>query len=244
MCVKNHRFCGVALSLCAAGAGCDLVSNDLTKVTVQLPVETYMVDTMDHQNLRLPQMIPTATCMTDSTCCPAGCQGDGYTFSCGSGATCQATIVPTLVERIDLSTNPDLTRAKSFSQVTLKSVSYGVCANTLTVAMPQVAIWIAPETVTRPDPSLGAKKLGVVPAIPAQTDVTCPPDLMHIDPSKLAKVTLDAAAVQTFASLIGTAKTAFNVIVVATLVQRAGDPVPTGSATMLVTGSVSAALSF
>jgi hypothetical protein len=244
MCVKNHSFCGVALSLLAAATGCDLVSSDLTKITVPLPIETYMVDTMDHQNLRLPQMIPTAACMADATCCPTGCQGDGYTLACGSSRACQATITPTLVERVDLSTNPDLTRAKSFSQVTLKSVSYGVCANTLTVAMPQVALWIAPETVTRPDPSLGAMKLGVVPAIPAQTDVTCPPDLMHIDPTKLAKVMLDPAAVQTFASLIGTSKTAFNVIVVATLVQRAGDPVPTGSATMLVTGSLSAALSF
>src|SRR5262249_22290077 len=111
--------------LVAGAMGCNLVSSDLTRVTIQLPIETYMIDTTDHNTVALPQMVPAAQCTGDPACCPSGCQQNGYVLGC-SGGRCQATITATLVARVDLSSDTQLTRAKSVTDMQLKSIEYAI----------------------------------------------------------------------------------------------------------------------
>src|SRR5690242_19967746 len=113
-------------------AGCNLVSTDLTRVTVQLPIETYMVDTNDHSKVKFPPSIAAVACASDANCCPSGCAGDGYTLAC-SGDTCEATVVATLVAPVDLGADPQVARARSAADVTLRDIEYALCDNTLTV---------------------------------------------------------------------------------------------------------------
>jgi hypothetical protein len=236
------RFRTSSLLLVFALASCNLVNSDLTKVDVQLPVETYMVDTADPRNVHLPGSVPTVACSGDAACCPGSCQGDGFTLSCGAGS-CQATVVAQLVAPVDLSTDPNVAKAKSLADVTLLSIEYGVCNNSLSVPTPQIEIWLAPETVTRADPTMGAKKLGTIPMVPAKTSVGCPPDPMHPDPTKFAKVMLEPDAQATFTSFAKDFKTKFNAIAVASFVVHAGEAQPTGSLTVLLSGVAQASLS-
>jgi hypothetical protein len=223
-------------------AGCNLVSTDLTRVTVQLPIETYMVDTNDHSKVKLPPGVPAVACTSDANCCPSGCAGDGYTLACG-GQTCQATVVATLVAPVDLSADPQVAQARSAADVSLRDIEYAVCDNTLTVAIPQIELWLAPTAVTRPDPSMGAKKLGTVPMVPAMQSVACPADRQNPDPKQFAKVALEPNAAATFASFAGDLKMRFNALAVCTLLVTAGDPTPTGAVTVLLSGTADAHLS-
>ncbi|HJZ86275.1 MAG TPA: hypothetical protein VKN99_13940 [Polyangia bacterium] len=209
---------------------------------MQLPVETYMVDTMDATNVHLPPAVPTVQCGGNAQCCPTSCQGTGWTLACNAG-TCEATVIAVLVAKVDLSTDPTLARAKSVSDVTLKSIEYAICNNTLNVPVPQIEIWLAPETVTKPDPAMGAKKIGTVPMVAPMQNLNCPADLTHPDPSKFAKVMLEPDAARTFLTFTQNVKTKFNAIAVGTLVERGGAPVPTGSMTVLLSGTADVSLS-
>jgi hypothetical protein len=223
------------LALSALLWSCNLVNSDLTKTQIQLPIQMYQVDTADHNNVKLPPSIPTVQCSSDAACCPTGCQGDGFTLGC-SGTSCQATVSVTLVSTVDLSTDPSLTKAMSFADVTLKNIEYGVCMNTLTVAVPQIDLWLAPQAVTKPDPAMGATKIGTIPMVSAMTNVSCPPDPMHIDPATLAKVTLTPEAQAAFKTLFKNPQSKFNAIAVGTFVVKAGDPTPMGAMTVYVSG--------
>jgi hypothetical protein len=223
------------LVLAALVASCNLVNSDLTKTQIQLPVQMYQVDTTDHNNVKLPPMIPSVQCSSDANCCPTGCQGDGYTLGC-MASTCEATVTVTLVSTVDLSTDPNLTKAMSFADVTLKSIEYGVCMNTLSVAVPQIDLWLAPQAVTKPDPTMGAKKIGTIPMVPAMTNVSCPPQGQAVDPTKLAQVQLTSDASATFKSFAKSPQTKFNAIAVGTFLVKAGDPTPMGAMTVYVSG--------
>jgi hypothetical protein len=225
----------LASALCAA-ASCNLVNSDLTKTQIQLPVQMYQVDTSDHENVRLPASIPTVPCSSNDVCCPGGCQGDGYTLACGPAGTCQATITAVLVSSVDLSTNPSLAKAMSLADVTLKSIQYGVCMNTLSVSIPSIELWLAPAAVTKPDATMGAVKIGTIPMVAPGTDPGCPPDTANIDTTKLALVQLEPTAQQTFKTFASNPKQKFNAIAVGTFVERAGDPTPTGALTVYVSG--------
>jgi len=226
------------LPLAAFLAGCNLVNGDLTKTQIQLPVQMYQVDTTDHNNVKLPPMIPAVPCASNGAICCGGqsCQGDGYTLSCGTSGNCQATVVATLVSSVDLSTDPSLAKAMSLADVTLKSIQYGVCDNTLTVDVPLIEIWLAPAAVTKPDPNMGAKKIGTIPVVARMTNPGCPPDRMHIDPAKLALVQLEPDAQATFKSFAQNFKQKFNAIAVSTFIVKANDPTPTGAMTVYVSG--------
>ena len=225
------------LLLAACLAACNLVNSDLTKTQIQLPVQMYQVDTTDHNNVKLPPSIPAVQCSSNDLCCGGqSCQGDGYTLACGSGGTCQATVVATLVSSVDLSTDPNLAKAMSLADVTLKSIQYGVCDNTLTVDVPQIELWLAPAAVTKPDTTMGAKKIGTIPMVARMTNPGCPPNRMQVDPSKLAAVQLEPDAQATFKSFAQNFKQKFNAIAVGTFIVKAGDPSPTGAMTVYVSG--------
>src|SRR5690349_17479205 len=105
---------GRTAALLLLWVGCNLISSDLTKVTVQLPIETYTVDTSDNTNVKLPEMLPDLRCHSNTECCPFGCSFDGYTIACadvGGTASCQATAKVSLVTKIDLSADPNLAKA-------------------------------------------------------------------------------------------------------------------------------------
>ena len=223
------------LALAALLASCNLVNSDLTKTQIQLPVQMYQVDTTDHNNVKLPPSVPSVPCSSDATCCPTGCQQDGYTLGC-MAQTCEATVSVTLVSTVDLSTDPSLAKAMNFADVTLHSIEYGVCMNTLTVAVPQIDLWLAPQAVTKPDPTMGAVKIGTIPMVPAMTNVSCPPQGQAVDPTKLAQVQLTSNASATFKSFAKSPQTKFNAIAVGTFLVKAGDPTPMGAMTVYVSG--------
>jgi hypothetical protein len=202
-----------------------------------------MVDTRDQTNLHLPAAVPDVVCQRDAQCCLPSCQGDGYTLSCGDNSTCQAQITVTLVQKVDLSGDPNLARAKTVADLTLRSLEYAVCNNSLTVAIPQIEIWLAPEAVTKADQSAGAEKLATIPMIAAMQNVACPPDPEHPDPRSFAKVVLEPNAPTIFATFAHDLSKPFNAIATGVLIERGHDPVPQGSVAVLLTGVADASLS-
>ena len=215
--------------------GCGLISTDITKVTFDLPTETYTFDTAQWN---IPPALdglefPSIACTTDNDCCnnplasAAGLSCTTTPLSCMSGS-CAASLPESQSTMINLSTDvmPSLSSYTSLVSISISSIKYTVTSNTLNVAVPPLSIYLAPNGVTSPT-GAGAQLFGTVPAIPAGTT-----------PSGNVQLVSNAASIfQTFTAHLSTP---FEIITAATVVIGAGTPVPTGAITINVTGALSA----
>jgi hypothetical protein len=219
-----------ALSL----AGCGLISTDITRLTFDLPTETYTFDTAQW---KIPPALdglnfPSIACTTDNDCCnnplasAAGLDCTMTPLSCMSGS-CGASLPESQATMINLSMQvPSLSSYTSLVSISISSIKYAVRSNTLNVAVPPLSIYLAPNTVTDPTDSR-AVLFGTVPAIPAGS---MPSGNVNLEPNA-------ASTFQTFTSDL---TTPFEIITAATVVIGAGTPVPTGAITIAVTGAISA----
>ena len=219
-----------ALSL----AGCGLISTDITRLTFDLPTETYTFDTAQW---KIPPALdglnfPSIACGSDSDCCTlgsaAGLDCTMTTLACMSGS-CAAELPESQATMIDLSQVPSLSSYTSLVSISISSIKYAVRNNTLNVAVPPLSIYLAPNTVTDPTDSR-AVLFGTVPSIPAGG---MPSGNVNLEPNA-------AATFQSFTSGANNLKTPFEIITAATVVIGAGTPVPTGAITIAVTGAISA----
>ncbi len=215
--------------------GCGLISTDITKVTFDLPTETYTFDTAQWN---IPPALdglafPTIACTTDDDCCnnplasAAGLDCTMTKLACTSGS-CAASLPESQATMINLSTDvmPSLSSYTSLVSISISSIKYTVRSNTLNVAVPPLSIYLAPNGVTDPTDSR-AQLFGTVPTIPAGST-----------PNGNVQLVSNAAAVfQMFTSNLATP---FEIITAATVVIGAGTPVPTGAITIAVTGALSA----
>jgi len=214
--------------------GCGLISTDITRLTFDLPTETYTFDTSMWGNLP-PGQVPAVPCTADGDCCTAGgLVGISCTttpLACNAG-TCEARIPESVSSNINLVMQvPALSSfpGHALSSVTISSITYSVSNNTLNDDLPALTLYLAPNGVTDPnDP--GALKFGTTSPVPAGTDPTN------------QKVTLVSNAAQVLSMFTSNISTPFNIIAATTVVIAAGTNVPKGAITLAVTGTISAQL--
>jgi hypothetical protein len=213
--------------------GCGLISTDITKVTFDLPTETYTFDTAQWN---IPPALdgavfPSVPCPSGADCCALGTAvGLSCTttpLSCMSGS-CGATLPESQATMINLSTDvmPSLSSYTSLVSISISSIKYTVRSNTLNVDVPPLSIYLAPNGVTDPTDSR-AQLFGTVPTIPAGSTPT-------------GNVQLVSNAASVFQMFTSNLSTPFEIITAATVVIGAGTPVPTGAITIAVTGAISA----
>jgi hypothetical protein len=214
--------------------GCGLISSDISKLTFDLPTETYTFDTAQWSNL--PQgTIPAVPCPTID-CCTAGAAAgiDCSTtmLTCNASGVCEADVPESAASSVNLAMQvPALTTfaGHALSNITISSISYAVSNNSLNIDLPPLTIYLAPDGVTDPhDPR--ALEFGTIPAIPHT-----PPDN---DPSGMVMLVPNASAV--FAKFTGNISTPFTIIAAGTVAIPGGSPAPSGAITLSVTGVVSA----
>jgi hypothetical protein len=223
-----------ALFLAVGLIGCSL---DITRVTFDLPNETYNFDTSMWGNLppaAAGAMFPSIPCTDDTQCCTlaaaANLSCSMTPMTCPSG-TCQAQIPESTYQPVNLAMQVGQLATfpgHSLLNVSIGSITYQVSNNTLNVDLPPILIYLAPDGVTDPnDPQ--ASLFGTVPAIAAGTN-----------PSGSVTKTANADAV--FEMYTKNVSTTFNIIAGATVVIAAGTPVPNGHITVTVGGTVTAKL--
>ena len=213
--------------------GCGLISTDITRLTFDLPTETYTFDTAQWN---IPPALqgaafPSIPCTTDNDCCTlgsaAGLDCTMPMLSCMS-TFCAASLPESQATTIDLSTDvkPSLSQYTSLVSISISRITYTVRSNSLNIDIPPLSIYLAPQGVTAPtDPR--AQLFGTVPMIAAKSM-----------PTGNVQLVSNAAAV--FQTFTGNLATPFEIITAATVVIGAGTPVPTGAITIDVTGALSA----
>jgi hypothetical protein len=232
--MKPHSLKATMSAIAALGlVGCGLISSDITKITFDLPTETYTFDTAQWN---IPPALrgmsfPSIACASTNDCCTlgtvAGLDCATTTLTCQSGS-CAAELPESQATSINLSTQvmPSLSSYTSLVSISISRITYTVRSNTLNVDVPPLSIYLAPDGVTDPTDSR-AKLFGTVPSIAAGTT-----------PTGNVQLTSDAASV--FQMFTGNLATPFEIITAATVVIGAGTPVPSGAITIDVTGAISA----
>jgi hypothetical protein len=230
----------VASLLLVGALGCGLISSDITKVTFDLPPKTYSFDSaqaglptaatpvvhcgspdniatmtvMDCCNPPAP--LPKPNCVTNPVVCEAG--------------VCTLEQPVTVSQTMNLKAEVGVLQSvnsQSLVDISLQSLHY-VAANTLTIDVPPIDLYLAPGTVTDwKDPA--AMKFGSVPA------------LAHGMPAD-GDVILDDGSDALFAKYGHDFGTPFNFIAKTTISVPSGAAPPQGAITITVTGKVSAKL--
>jgi hypothetical protein len=214
--------------------GCSLA---ITRVTFDLPKQTYSFDTSKWGNLppaAAGVTFPTIPCTSDAECCALGAAAsldcNTTPLMCPAGS-CEADIPESLSSSINLAQSvPQLATfpGHSLLKVSIASISYQVADNTLNVDLPPILVYLAPDGVTDiSDPSV--MLFGTVPSIPAGTD---PAGTVQKSPNA-------DAVLQMYTKNVSTP---FNVIAATTVVTAGGTPVPNGHITVTIGGAVSAQL--
>jgi hypothetical protein len=216
-----------ALALALAvlpGLSCGLISEDVTDFNLKLPEKPFNVDTADWM-LTAQGTVPSLACppadcgaVADQFCAPGACTSD-----CDPNAHCQAHVKVSVSQPFDLANeSPELETIDSQTgiEVTVESVTFKVNENTLNVASPPLEVYLAPQGVldaTSPE----AVFIGTVESVPAKQTGDVPIDFTETG----------RAAMEQFMSDY---KTPFTVIVAGDVTMHAGDPVPEGKLSGIV----------
>lgn len=211
------------LALClAASVGCGLISSDVADVELNLPEKKFSIDTSswDVGEDETDVLLGTSCENSPSVCnaavkmaCPMGCSA-----ACVETNFCELRYDVALYQKIDLvMEKPELNSIgdKPVIEVTIDGVEYTVTANSLSVATPELGVFLAPVSVMdSTDPA--AVKIGTIP--PIEPGVTVARKELVFTANGKAK--LD----ETMSSF----KTPFHVIIGSRLAVRQGQPLPTG----------------
>jgi hypothetical protein len=228
----------VFASLIALGSiGCDkIINSNVTETDYVLPSKTY---SFDSSSFNIPsgvtQEVPCGAGQLVTDCCnppapaPApDCTMTPLTCEQNENGTnvCMAQVTVSQAQMANLGQEvPGLSSLTSLVNITIKQISYEITANTLTVDVPDVLLYMAPQGVTDPNDSR-AQQFGTLPAIPAM-----------MTPS--GNVALTPNAAQVFGMFTKNLQTPFNFIAATTLkVSKA----PAGRIDMKVGGTIAASL--
>jgi hypothetical protein len=214
---------------CAVGCG---VLDRLTTLTFDLPTRTFTVNTQESQWRPPPQGFSSAAidCATSEDCCmpadeaPLSCMQ--FPFICATGA-CAIEFPFEVVAPVDLGDQKELGQARGQipAELTLSAITYEVRSE-LNVALPEVAIYVAPADVAMvTDPK--AHLLGVVPTTNAG---------LHAS----GTIALTPDARQAFGSLARDLKTPFNLIASTRIKIVSGGVTPSGKVDLDVSGKITA----
>jgi len=167
-------------SLMALGSGCDkIISSDVTETDFALPAKSYSFDaSMFNVPAGLSQDVPCGAGQIVTDCCnppaplPApDCNATPVTCEQNENGTNVCTAQMTVSQSSPINLGQEVSSLNGVTGVLtikIKRISYAVTANTLTVNLPDVILYVAPQGVTDPnDPS--AQKFGTLPAIQSMT---------------------------------------------------------------------------
>jgi hypothetical protein len=203
-------------------SGCGLISSDVTNFNLDLPDKKFSIDTMSwNVDQQRAGLVLDTMCSSSSQCmaaaeaaCAMDCSG-----TCNAQSRCAINLDVGLHTSINLLTEkPELQQIndKAVIEVEIDDLLYLVEQNTLNVATPEIAIYVAPMSVMDPmDPM--AKKIGTIP--PVTPGMTTP---------SAQKMTFTADGRANLTAAMGNFKTPFNVIVGSTLTMTSGMPIPSG----------------
>ncbi len=208
-----------AALVCLPAASCGLISSDVTDFNLKLPEKPFNVDTADWmlsvQGSTMPAIACPAvdcTAATDMFCAQGACTAD-----CDSGGHCQAHVAVAVSQKFDLAhESPELAKIDSQAgiKVTVEAITFVVKENTLNVTSPPLSVFLAPQGVLDPQ-SPEAVNIGTAEAVPAmQTGEVV--------------ILFSATGKHAMEQYMGDYKTPFSVIVAGDVTMHAGDPVPKG----------------
>ena len=209
---------GVSVALIVGLTGCGLIDSDITDFNLSIDDKTFTVDTAQWE-LADQSTFPALDCSQMDVCSAAvmqTCMSNNCFGSC-DGQNCQVLILVSLFVGIDLlDEHPELEEIDNIVSVTVNKVEYEVTENTLTMATPEMDIYVAPATVMSPgDPQ--ALAIGTIAPIAAMTPTTGP-----------LEVNLTPEGRDHLRDFMKQYRTPFNIIVGAQVNIMAGDPIPQG----------------
>jgi hypothetical protein len=230
---------GMWLALaCLPLGGCELL--DFARnptVSFKLPRMTYAISTDDPRWKSPPAAFSQKIeCTNAGDCCmplPPGAPPElaidcaAYSLSCDGGA-CATSFPLELPITIELAKQPALMGmgSKVVSDITLQSLEYTV-TNNLGVAMPAVALSVAPMRVTS---AAGNPEAKLLATLPPTTAGAMAGDTILLDPE----------AKKAFQSFAKDLLTPFNVIASTNIALTSGSPLPKGKVDVVVSGTVTA----
>lgn len=223
---------GLAVAVALAAASCGLVDPNITDFNLDLPKKSFTIDSANW-SLQNADRLTSQSCTVSPDPCAAAAEQACAMGTCiaqcnATSLTCDLTLFVGLHTGIDLVTEkPELAsiNGQPLVDVTIDAITYEVTENTMNVATPEMKVYVAPITVTRPGDPL-SREIGAVPAIPA--GMTLGETAVVLSPTGKA----------TLAEFMGDYQTPFNIIVGSNLLVGNGDPVPSGR--MVVSVSVKA----
>ena len=213
------RLAGLLL---VSAVSCGLLNSDITKVTFNLPTKHYVLTAP----VGLPPTKVTCGAGGEVATCPAL---PNVSISCDD-SLCTAHLPVTVSQMMNLKMEvPALSSVNSqtLADITLESMSYSV-ANTTSIPMPALSLYLAPAGVTDPA-NAAAQKFGTVPAIPANSTAS-------------GDVVKEPGADALFIMYGQNFGTSFNFIASTTIVVPSGTPA-TGTVDITINGQVAAKLS-
>lgn len=218
--MTHLRILGAVVA--ALASGCGLISSDVTNFNLDLPDKKFSIDTASwNVDQDTADMVLATPCSSSSQCmaaaesaCAMDCSG-----TCNAEMRCTINLDVGLHTRVDLlAEKPELQQIndKAVIDVTIDDVTYLVEQNTLNVATPEIAVFVAPMSVMDPTDPL-AKRIGTIAPVAAG---------MTTETAQKMMFTADGRA--NLVSVMGNYKTPFNIIVGSTLTMTAGSPIPQG----------------
>jgi hypothetical protein len=211
------------------GAGCGLLSSDLTTVNLAFPKKTFRVDTADY-HVTSSGSVPTVPCTANCSVATGFCTG--CTVDCeASSQTCQAHVTVTVTTDYDLAADAPEFQAiadHSVLSVTIDDVKVEISENTLNTPSPALDVYLAPASASSPDdPS--AELVGTLDPIPAGQTGTFA--LRFTDGGR-----------EVVKKFMDDFHTPFRVMTSARTTLHAGDPTPSGRLTGAVLATAHAGI--
>lgn len=214
------------LALGAASlAGCGLIDANIFDTTVTLQTQTYQQDFGSNMGT-----VPSIPCSNDNVC--GAVSAMGATGRCDMAAkTCYADASVTLPYPLTLS--KDSSFQSGIGQKLVQSVrgvdlAYTVPSNTMTFAMPEISVYVGPQSAKLTTDS-GVALIGKIPPLAAKQTLTTPGVL---------KVTAGTPAYSLLFNAITTPSTPIVFLLAANPRVNAGQPVPAGAIQVNVTPSL------
>jgi hypothetical protein len=216
----------LALALTSLSAGsCGLIDSDVTDFNLKLPEKAFNVDTADWMITVEGETMPSVSC-PPAECTAAAdtfCAGGKCTSDCDANAHCAAHVAVSVSQSFDLAhESPELETIDSQAAIMVKveTVTFKVKENTLNVASPPLTLYLAPQGVLDAQ-SPEAVEVGTVESVaPGQTgDVA-------IDFTTEGKAAME--------QYMSDYKTPFSVIVAGQVTMSAGEAIPQGKLSGIV----------
>jgi hypothetical protein len=210
-------------TVCLAGvvglAGC-VIDSKVDEVDLD-PERPFIVDTADWE-LTDEGTMPAVECSVKSDACrehvDMWCGAEDLCDAACGEQTCEVNVLVALWATIDLTVEQaDLAQleGRPLQTVTIDEVAFTVSENTLNVPSPMLTVSVAPTGVMSVGGG-GAEPVGIIPSLEAGE--TIDEDTIELAPH----------GQMALADRMREYQTPFNLVVGATVLLRAGDPVPSG----------------